>query len=87
MALMELWIEAKEISALRLVCDHCKAESIFVAGNLDVDNEVRCSNCETLMTGGRDLLVDFERFLNSVKQTTRIVRFKASFPTHGQPPA
>lgn len=80
----EFWLNAADISAVRVRCNHCESEAVF--SGVDPTGplaEIRCPNCNMLMAGAHDLVRAYRDFLAEVKRQKRGARFLAKV----QPPS
>jgi phage FluMu protein Com len=74
----EIWLNATDLSAVRLRCSHCETEAVFSATDpTGPPNEIRCSNCNMVMAGATTIVSAYREFIRAVKTDSRGVRFLA----------
>lgn len=74
----ELWLNAQDIAALRLKCNHCDSEATFSGTDMSgPPDEIRCPNCNSLMAGAPELVVVYRQFVSEVRRQKRGARFLA----------
>jgi DNA-directed RNA polymerase subunit RPC12/RpoP len=74
----ELWLNAQDVSAIRLKCAHCKAEALFSGTDeTGPPSAIHCPNCSTLMAGAPALVRTYREFMRAVKEEGRGARFLA----------
>ena len=75
----EIWLNATDLSAVRLRCGHCESEAVFKAtDHTGPSAEIRCPNCSMMMAGASQLIVAYRTFMGEVARQKRGARFLAT---------